>query len=269
MADSLEKAVIPLLEAGWEQGWLAIRQTMQFDEAGLPDEIKARLRSLEKRTKPKTLVGRVKAIVLNGHAAGVDYADGEDVSIGDERAERVARELGESVAVDAEALATLLPLVVSNNQGRQWMFGSGLATGTSSIDGCWAALVPVDALLEWCEEGGPERWAHVAPLLPAFAPGGDEAGLRWSEAVLILLERAPRPIDVAASLVDLIRPMSWSGSRAEAIKQRLPLLDALASMLGPEHAEHIAAWRSQIAKTIEREARRELEEHRANNERFE
>jgi len=63
--------------------------------------------------------------------------------------------------------------------------------------------------------------------------------------------------------------MSWSGSRAEAIKQRLPLLDALASMLEPEHTEQIAAWRSQITKTIEREARRELEEHRANNERFE
>lgn len=510
MADALEKAVIPLLEAGWEQGWLAIRQTMQFDEAGLPDEIKARLRRLEERTKPKTLVGRVKAIVLNGHAAGVDYADGEDVSTGYERAERVARELGQSVAMDAEAFATLLPLVVSNNQGRQWMFGSGLATGTDSIDVCWTALVaafeaapeeqrnvqvlrgfmsgvfekdevtferlmdaamhrtslakwvpvlqlsaplgdndcvrlldsmdnpnvpawvfqyltlgratqelgdvtlaqllqrlsikpdgletaidvlsmhifdnprpvgprvtevaraflasvplsrrnhrmdhtlgrlvefflegtagelaarellvtvrrgvenytlskydltgmlaalfkvqpraaleilvgdetdegdayrrhafaggyrssaltsiPVDALLEWCEEGPPERWAHVAPLLPAFAPGADEARPRWSEAVLILLERAPRPIDVAASLVDLISPMGWSGSRAEAIKQRLPLLDALASMLGPEHAEQIAAWRSQIAKTIEREARRELEEHRTNNERFE
>jgi hypothetical protein len=129
--------------------------------------------------------------------------------------------------------------------------------------------IPVDALLEWCEEGGPERWAHVAPLLPAFAPGADESGPRWSEAVLILLERAPRPIDVAASLVDLIRPMSWNGSRAEAIKQRLPLLDELASMLGPEHAGQIAAWRSQITKAMEREARRELEEHRANNERFE
>jgi len=40
-------------------------------------------------------------------------------------------------------------------------------------------------------------------------------------------------------------------------------------MLEPEHTEQIAAWRSQITKTIEREARRELEEHRANNERFE
>ena len=510
MADALEKATTSFLEAGWEKGWLAIRQTIQFDEAALPDEIKARLRGLEERTKPKTLVGRVKAIVLNGYAAGLDYSDGENFSIGYERAERNARELGELVAVDAEAFATLLPLIVSNDQGRQYMFGTGLATGTDSIDACWSALVaafeaapeeqrnvqvlrgfmsgvfekdeatferlldaamhrvslakwvpvlqlsaplgdkdcarllasmdnpsvpawvfqylslgratqelgddtfaqllqrlsikpdgletaidvlsmhifdnpkpvgprvtdvartllasvplsrrnhrmdhtlgrlvefflkgtagevaarellvavrrgfenytlskydltetlaalfkgqpraaleilvgdetdegdtyrrhsfagghrssalasiPVDALLEWCEEGGPERWAHVAPLLPAFAPGTDAAEPRWSEIVLTLLERAPRPIDVAASLVDLIRPMNWNGSRAEAIKQRLPLLDALASLLGTEHAEQIAAWRSQITKTIEREARRELEEHRANNERFE
>ena len=511
MADALEKAALPLLEAGWEKGWLAIRQTIRLDAAGLPDDIKARLRSLEERAKPKTLVGRVKAIVLNGDAAGVDFADGENASAGYERADRAARELGELVAGDADAFATLLPLVVRNDQGRQWMFGSGLAAGSDSIDACWAALiaafeeapeeqrnvqilrgfmrgvfeqdratfdrlldtamhraslakwvpvlqlcaplddngcarllasmdnpnvpawvfgylslgrateelgddtlaqllqrlsikpdgleisinvlsmhisgnprpvgprvtelarmliagvplsrnndrtdyalkrlvelfltgaegevaarellvavrksfdnytlskydltetlaalfkvqpraaleilvggetdkgdtyirrrafaggrrssalasVPVEALLEWCREGGPERWAHVAPLLPAFAPGTDEAGLRWSENVLTLLEQAPRPIDVAESLVDLIEPRSWSGSRAEAIKQRLPLLDELARVLGSGHAEQIATWRSQITKTMEREARREMEEHRTSNERFE
>jgi hypothetical protein len=510
MADALEKATIPLLEAGWEKGWLAIRQTMQFDGPGLPDEIRTRLRSLEERAKPKTLVGRVKAIVLNGYAAGVDFADGEDVSTGYEHAERVARELGVLVAADAEAFDILLPLIVCNDQGRQWMFGSGLAAGTDSIDGCWTALiaafeaapeeqrnvqilrgfmsgvfekdkvlfdrlldaamhraslakwvpvlqlsaplddsgcarllasmdnpnvpawvfqylslgratqklgdntlgqllqrlsikpdgleiaidvlsmhifdnnrpvgprvtelarallasvplsrrnhrmdhalgrlvefflndiggeasarelllavrngfanytlskydltemlkalfkvqpraaldilvgdeseegdtyrrrafagghrtsamasVPTEALLQWCGEGASERWTHVTPLLPAFAQGTDAAGVRWSEAVLTLLAQAPWPVDVAASLVDLIIPMSWSGSRAEAIKRRLPLLDELALVLGAEHADQIAAWRNRITKTIEREARRELDEHRASNERFE
>ncbi|MFC5741551.1 hypothetical protein [Dyella tabacisoli] len=511
MVDALEKAAIPLLEAGWEKGWLAIRQTMQFDAAGFPSEIKARLQDLEERAKPKTLVGRVKAIVLNGYAAGLDFSDGENTSIGYERAERAARDLGELVAVDSDVFATVLPLVVSNDQGRQWMFGSGLAVGAKSIDACWAALigafeaapeeqrnvqvlrgfmagvfekdrasfdrlmdaamhraslakwapvlqlsapldgagcarllasmdnpnvpawvfqylslgratqeladgvialllqrlsikpdgmeiaidvlsmhvfdnpgpmgpritevartflasvplsrrnqrldhalkclvevflkgaegeaaaiellvavrkglesytlskydltemlaalfkvqpraaleilvgdetdegdahtrrhavaggvrssalarVPQDALLEWCREGGPKRWAHVAPLLPAFAPKTDEGGIQWSEAVLALLNQAPQPVEVAASLVDLIEPMSWSGSRAEVIKQRLPLLDELASVLGPIHTEQLATWRSKINRTIEREMRRELDEHRASNERFE
>jgi hypothetical protein len=511
MADALEAAATPLLDAGWEKGWLAIRQTIRFDGKGLPPAIRARLEGLEERARPKTLVGRVKAIVLNGYAAGVDFADGETASTAYERTDERARELGELVAGDAAAFSVVAPLVVSNEQGRQWMFGEGLAAGTDAIDACWAALVlafestpegdrnvqvlrgflsgvskrdrptfeglldaameraslakwvpilqlsaslddsgcarlltsmdnpnvpawvfqylgfgrttenlsdnalaqllrrlsikpeglevavevlsmhiydnpnpvgpqirklarslvasvplsrhnqrmdhalkclvkyfltgsegeaagrelltavrkgledyslssysltetlvalfevqpkaaleilvaddtdeghtyirrrelaggrrssalsgvPIEVLVTWCEEGGPERWAHVAPLLPAFESGTDEAGLRWSEKVLTLLKRAPQPIDVARSLVDLIEPMSWSGSRAEAIKQRLPLLDGLARLLGPEHAEQIALWRSRITKTIDREARRELEEHRARDERFE
>jgi hypothetical protein len=47
------------------------------------------------------------------------------------------------------------------------------------------------------------------------------------------------------------------------------LLDGLARVLGTAHAEQIALWRSRITKTIDREARRELEEHRARDERFE
>lgn len=511
VTDAIEAAAIPLLNAGWERGWLAIRQTIQFEGKELPSANRARLRSLEERAKPKTLVGHVKAIVLNGYSSGVDFADGESASTGFERAEQLASELGKQVAGDPSALAEVLPLVVSNVQGRLWMFGEGLASGTDSVDTCWSALilafeaipeerrgvqvlrgflsgvfhreraiferlldaamersslikwvpvlqlsaplddhgcarlltsmdnpnvpawvfqhlslgrateklsddtlaqllqrlsikpdglevaldvlsmhifnnpnpigtrvrhlarsllasvpltrhnqrmdhalgrlimyflkgsdgeavardllttvrngldnyslyrfdltetlaalfnthpkvaldilvsddpdegsayfrrralaggvrssalssVPIETLISWCMEGGPERWSSVAPLLPAFASGEDGARLKWSENVLTLLVRAPKPINVAESLVALIEPMSWSGSRAEAIKQRLPLLDDLAHVLGPEHAAQVTLWRSQITKTIDREARRELEEHRARDERFE
>lgn len=511
MADALEAAATPLLDAGWERGWLAIRQTIRFDGKALTPASRGRLSSLEKRAKPKTLVGRVKAIVLNGHSAGVDFADGESASSAYERADRLANKLGKLVACDAEAFAIVVPMVVSNQQGRQGTFGEGLAAGTDSIDGCWATLVSafestsedqrnvqvlrgflsgvfkrdrvaferlldvamdraplvkwvpvlqlsgrlddcgcarlltsmdnpsvpawvfqylgygratdhlrddtmaqllqrlsikpeglevaidvlsmhmfdnpnpigprlrqvalsllanaplskdnhrmdhalaslvrfflkgsegeaaarellmsvrkgfedytlsqygltetlaaiaeaqpktaleilvgddvdsgdaymrrralaggrrssalsgvsVDALVEWCKEGGPERWAHVAPLVPAFENGGEGEGLQWSEKIIALLERSPRPIEVAGSLVELIIPMSWSGSRAEAIKQRLPLLGQLEHVLGQEYADEVAGWRCNINKSIDREARRELEEHQARDERFE
>ncbi|WP_150813109.1 LexA family protein [Pseudomonas fluorescens] len=511
MADALEAAAIPLLDTGWEEGWLAICQTIRFDAEGLPPAIRARLISLEERAKPKTLLGRVKAIVLNGHTAGVDIVDGETTSSAYERADQLAHELGELVAVDVDTFAAVVPLVVSNEQGRQWAFGEGLAARTDSIDICWATLVlalestpveqrniqvlrgfmsgmfkreratferlldaamerasltqwvpilqlsapldhrgcarllvsmdnpnvhawvfkylsfgrttenlsddtlaqllqrlsikpegleiavevlhmhifdnphpvgprvmqlarmllasfplsrhhrgmdhalkslvefflrgsegeatarellttvrrsfedyslsrydvtetlaalfkiqpkaaldilvaddadegnayilrralaggrrssalseaSIEALVAWCEEGGPERWAHIAPLLPAFESTPDGAGLQWSEKVLTLLKRAPKPIDVAKQLVDLLIPMSWSGSRAEAIKRRFPLLDELARVLGPAHAEQIALWRSHHAQVVDREVRRELEEHRARDERFE
>jgi hypothetical protein len=70
-------------------------------------------------------------------------------------------------------------------------------------------------------------------------------------------------------VVDVIIPMSWSGSRAEVIRQRLPLLDDLNRMVGPGHEAEIVQWRRHITEVMEQEARRELEEHRSRNERFE
>ncbi len=510
MFDQLEEAAIPLLDAGWEKGWLAIRKTIRFDGKELPSGVKDRLRSLESRAEPKTLVGRVKAIVLSGYPGGADFLEGESASAAYRRADQLARDLGELVAGNADAFRVLLPLVVRNEQGRQWMFGEGLAASAESVDACWTALVAafdstpeeqrnvqvlrgfvsgifkrdrdtferlldaamshhslatwvpvlqlsaqldesgcnrllrsmddpsvpawvfqylgmgrateelsdellsrllqklcikqdglwvavevlsmhihdnpkpvgthvrqlaqvllasvpltrhsqrldhaigrlvefflegdegeaaarkllqtareglddhslsrydlsetlaalfkvhpeaalsilvgddldqgdtymrrralagghrssalsdvaIEAVVTWCKSGAEERWAHVAAILPAFAPGEGDSVV-WSEKVLVLLQEAPQPLAVAKSLVSIVEPMSWVGSRAEAIKKRLPLLEQLEKALGPDHSEQVSAWRSQIVKTIDREARRELEEHRARDERFE
>lgn len=141
MVDALEQATAPLLDAGWEKGWLAIRQTLRFDGKGMPPEIKARLEDLGTRAAPKTLVSRVRAVVLNGQAAGLDFMDGESASSSYERAEKLARNLGQEVAQDAEAFATLAPLAVTNEQGRQWSFGTGLADAAPSLTACWQELV--------------------------------------------------------------------------------------------------------------------------------
>ncbi|WP_176059552.1 hypothetical protein [Paraburkholderia sp. BCC1876] len=512
MADALEAAVGPLLGTGWERGWLAIRQTIQFDGEHLSVDIRTRLSELEAHARPQTLVGRVKAVVLNGNSADVGFYDGESGANGYEDAEHAARELGELVAADQVAFRTLLPFVVTNKQGRQWMFGAGLAAKAKSAEVYWGALVEafeltpedqrnvqvlrgflsatseknrplferildeamgcvslakwvpvlqlsaplddrgclrllasmdnpavsawmfqylslgrttqtigeerlaqmlqrlsikpdglgvaidilymhihdnpnpiagylnnvalnliahapfaknnhrldhelagviekfllgtdaetvarqvlisigagldnytlsrydltktlaslcktqpgialdllvgeepdvegadfrrryslaggrrssalagisIEALLKWCREGAPERWVRVAPLVPAFERSDDKNGPGWSEHVFALLQNSPSPIHVAESIVDLIVPSSWSGSRAEVIRQRLPLLDKFAEVLGPEHADQVARWRNNLTQVIEREALRELNEHRAQNERFE
>jgi hypothetical protein len=511
LADVLEAAIAPLLDGGWERGWLAIRQTIRFDGDGLPADLRHRLVNLEARARPQTLVARVKATVLNSYSGGLDFSDGEDASKGYERAEQAARDLGELVAADDAAFRTLLPLVVNNEHGRQWMFGAGLAAKTPSLGDCWdtlinafeatpddqrnvqvlrgflhttserdrsvferildeamnrsslAAWVPVlqlsaplddrgcerllasmdnpalsawvfqhlgfgrvtqilddgriaqllqrlsikpdglgvaidilhmhiydnpkppgpllidaardlivnaplaknnhrfdhelaqvigqflagsegqtaasqvlakvraglenytlsrydltetlaalfktqpslalqalvgdeaeeadaylrrrslaggrrssalagvsiEALLKWCGDGPVERWVRVAPLVPAFEPEVEKSGPRWSAYVLTLLQHAPKPIAVAEALVELIEPMSWSGSRAEAIRTRLPLLDALADMLGPEKTLDIERWKSSALQALEREVRREADEYRVRNERFE
>jgi hypothetical protein len=129
--------------------------------------------------------------------------------------------------------------------------------------------ISIDALMDWCRTGSPQRWSRVAPLLPAFAVAESNQAPKWSERVLTLLQNSPDPVAVGAVLVELVEPSGWSGSRAEAIRQRLPLLDQLADALGPENANVVASWRSRVMLTIDRETRRELEEHHARNERFE
>ncbi len=510
MADALEAAVGPLLDTGWEQGWLAIRQTIRLDGKGLPADILARLQELEARARPQTLVARVKAIVLNNHSDCADFTNEEDVSKGYERAEQAARELGELVAADQATFKTLLPLVMTKKQGRQWIFGTGLAAKTNSLEDCWGALVDVfestpedqqninvlrgflsvafdrdrdlfnqildeamarvslakwvpelqlsaplddrgclrlltsmdnpavpasafgyrslgrathtvederlaqvlqrlsikpdglgvtidilymhiydnpnptgarlnevarnlianallaknidrhehkladvvekflvgpdaetsahqvltavrdglenhtlsrydlneilavlfeahpsialnllvgdesdddaysrrhalaggrrssalsrisiEALLAWCREGSSERWIHIAPIVPAFETREEQSSLRWSKQVLALLQHSPEPVLVAEQLIDHIIPKSWSGSRAETIRQRLPLLDQLADILGSEHADQVTDWKNDIGEQIKREADREREQHRNFNETFE
>lgn len=129
--------------------------------------------------------------------------------------------------------------------------------------------IPEDALLEWCRAGGPQRWIRVAPLLPAFDSQADDGALAWSTRVQALLTNAPDAAAVAETLIDVLIPRSWSGSRADVIRKRLPLLDQLSDIFGPAHQERVAAWRRHVMKAIDHEARRELEEHRARNERFE
>lgn len=509
--DALEVAIEPLLDIGWEKGWLAIRQAIYFDGKDMGEHSLMRLRALEVRAQPRTLVSRVKAIVLNSYSAGVDFSDGEDVEYGYEKAEQLARELGQSVATDSDAFDIVLPLIVKNERGRQSAFCAGLADKVSSLEKCWnslteafeatnkeqrniqglrgflsvvykrdrgvferildeamenpslAQLVPIlqlsaplddrgcarllasmdnslvpasafqylslgrnthglrdeqlanllqrlsikpdgvgialdilymyiydnsdpigphvsniartliastpltghvqrldhqlaglirkfligsngeitarqiltrirdgfekinlsthdlsetlaelfllqpsialdllvgdepdtgrayrlrrklaggrrssalskissDALIQWCSNGPNDRWVNVAPLIPAFDAAKSSEQPVWSDNILALIKNAPEPVTVAEALVQIIEPTIWSGSRADIIRNRLPLLDQLTDILGPKYLETVATWRSRLMLTIEREVRRDREEYRSRNERFE
>lgn len=490
-----------------------MRETMRFDGSALSPDALARLRKLEERARPQTLVEKVRAIVLNENSSmAVDWEPRDDASSSYERAEQLARELGECVASDAAAFATLLPLVVVNQLGQHRVFGGGLASGTANIMKCWNALiqayeatpqaqrnvevlrgflsevfnrdrdtferlldaamqrtslvrwvpvlqlgapldqtgclrllasmdnqavsagmfqelklggrthgledrylaallrrlslkpdgasvaiqilsmhifdnpnpvgkevtevartlilsaaipnergrwdddgaiaqliakflagpdgesaarrlgeawvegfsacqlsecsrgksmaalfavqpeisldtlvgddttgladqrrdslvgehgycaltdVPIETIVQWCSDGPPSRWARVAPLVAAFALDDTVQCLRWTDRTLALLRCAPNPIELAEPLVASIYPRSWTGSRAESIRKRLPLLDELGRVLGMEHAQQIEAWRNSVLRDIDRESEQELRVHQAQNERFE
>jgi hypothetical protein len=131
----------------WPEGWLAIRQTLDFGGKGMPQDQLKQLRALEQALRPTDLVNKVRSIVLSTRHHGVDLDDFEDHTSDDistrmDRTEALARDLGTAVATDEAALSALLPELVSND-GRLWSFGEGLYAGAAEPVHFWDRLVTV------------------------------------------------------------------------------------------------------------------------------
>jgi hypothetical protein len=147
MYDELEQVFHAISEKKfWREGWIAVRQTLNFDSERFTPEVVARLSSLEKRLRPTDLVHKVRAIVLSEELTGLDLDDFENDSTDDsgaamERAEAIARGLGKAVAADDIAFGELLAELVSGSGWLLWSFGQGLSEGTRDPKALWLRLV--------------------------------------------------------------------------------------------------------------------------------
>ncbi len=132
-------------EKFWPEGWITVRQTIHHDSSGFAPEISARLASLEVVLQPKDLLQKVRSIVL---AEGLLYVgidstvDGTtDVQESMVQVETMARELGKTVAVEQDALAELLPDLVTGNSEQLWTFGAGLAESARDYRAIWNRFI--------------------------------------------------------------------------------------------------------------------------------
>jgi len=129
----------------WPEGWLAIRQTLDFDGKGMPPDCLAQLVSIEHSLRPVDLPQKVRSIVLSTRDHGIDldeYEDhtSDDISARMQRTEALAKDLGIAVATDGAILDELLPELVSFD-GRLWSFGEGLHVGAADPLQLWNRLV--------------------------------------------------------------------------------------------------------------------------------
>ncbi len=140
----------------WSEGWIAARQTWQYDGKGLQSEEKARLCTLEQLLRPRNLVQRVRSIVLASASGLLELGDLDSTSPPDaetayDRGEMIAYELGKEAATDERAFNELLPeLVKARDRERLWSFGRGLAAGAGDPKRLWHALT---AQLSITQEG--------------------------------------------------------------------------------------------------------------------
>jgi hypothetical protein len=135
----------------WPEGWLAIKQTLNFDGMAMQAESRDRLVTLEAALRPRNLEQRVRSVVFSS-CSGADFEHcGEggpsDFTQRIARVQAIAQELGRDIAGDEPILTTLLPEIVSV-AGLFWPFGMGLLAGAGDGRAMWARLTAAIAAID-------------------------------------------------------------------------------------------------------------------------
>jgi hypothetical protein len=147
MYDDLERITRAIAAKGfWREGWIAIRQTRQFDGKGMPPDIAARLAALDAEIRPANLIDRIRAIVFSNRGAHLDLdlddleeEEPIDFTAAYERMNEAVQDFGRAAANDTEVFSTLLPELVSAD-GKLWVFGRGLGLGAEDPRKVWNFL---------------------------------------------------------------------------------------------------------------------------------
>jgi len=156
--DDLERVTRAVTAEGyWREGWIAARQTLISDGAGMTPEAKARLVTLERELRPKNLVQKVRSIVLSRTLGRIDLEEYEeddpDPGNAHARTEALAENLGEELAADEEAFRELLP-ELARSSSKLASLGAGLAKGTTDRCATWERLVAAFAACPEEKRGG-------------------------------------------------------------------------------------------------------------------
>lgn len=126
-----------------------------------------------------------------------------------------------------------------------------------------------DDLISWCERDPENRYPLIASAIRTFSGSAQTNELTWKPIIYLIFERAPDLGVVLDHFADSIRPMSWSGSRADILQKRLVLFQCLYEH---DNAE-IRAWaRAQylaLQEVIITERELEFGRNRQRNESFE
>lgn len=222
------------------------------------------------------LVSWVRREVGAGVSAGVDFhfrrviefllggGSGVDRNIAEERTRRILRNLvgkaryvhlwpildlreGVKALFRVQPMVALDILVGDDNGVEAQRRRAGFKIGEEYFS---LSDVPTEVLIKWCRAGGEHRWIHVVSVVPAIAVGGEGRKWQWSPQVVALLENTPSPCDVAGVLVKRIPPSVWNGSVAEAIRERLPLVDQLDDIMDVAYSDKVAEWRKWLQDRI-------------------
>jgi hypothetical protein len=133
-------------------------------------------------------------------------------------------------------------------------------------------LIEQEVLFTWCEMDPEHRLVVLAQAVQLFfsTPNNDgPSNLAWTPIALELLSRGPITEGILSAFRDVFFPRAWSGSRAEAIIQRLPLLDTLEQHSCPVVTSWASAMRVELAHCVDGLRERERRQYDLMTQAFE
>jgi hypothetical protein len=115
-------------------------------------------------------------------------------------------------------------------------------------------LVPKEVLIGWCNENPDVRYSFAACACRLFKiRDGEKVPYAISDTAKALLAASPDKAAVISQLVRRVRPSAWSGSLADILQARLPLLDDLIITGNETIILEIASAKAKLQKWIDEE----------------
>jgi hypothetical protein len=171
------------------------------------------------------------------------------------------------------ALIKTFPIVVldmlveqaKDNHGAVWMLFQGIRDNRA----CPLDAIPDDAWMSWAAEKPETRYELLARVMRFSNAGDEDHANGWSPVATKLIEVASDPVPVLNTFLQRFRPNGCSGSLADTLATRMPLIEALKHHPKPE----VAAWAEEHAPTfsayIDHQRVQEAAEDRARDQTFE
>ena len=124
-------------------------------------------------------------------------------------------------------------------------------------------VVPLQVLREWCDDDPETRYPFAAKVCELFIEGSkDSQLLEVSNVAITLLQRAPDKVAVVEAFASRLDPVSWSGSLADILEERLSVFDQLRTGHAPHIDLEIERLKREYQYRIKEEREAERERYR-------
>lgn len=107
------------------------------------------------------------------------------------------------------------------------------------------------SLAEWCSKAPDTRWLATCKAVKLFRLNKEHRMCEWRDVFGELVAASPDLVTCLEEVYDTFRPTSWSGSLADKLTSRLPLLETLTDHDHPVVAEWARRKLPELQKEIE------------------